>query len=187
MFGGLQSLRWGVSNHGRRKFPAEVLAGLERRLLLFYSGQSRNSGINNWALYKSFIDRQADVRERFAGIALATRELETALDRLDWTAAGEAIAREWEIRRTLAAGISTPAMNEAFALAQALAPVSGKICGAGGGGCFFLYASGLADAGGEALRAKLIEAVTASGIQSLPFRATPTGLTIEETRDEGPA
>src|SRR6185312_15075251 len=104
-----------------------------------YSGQSRNSGINNWALFKSFIDKQEQVREKFGKIVAATTRLETALRRQDWDSVGAAIAEEWETRRTLAPGITTAEIDHAFAEAQKITKVSGKICGAGGGGCFFVY------------------------------------------------
>ena len=137
MFGGLQSLHWGTGAHQRAWLPEELITELESRLLLFYSGQSRNSGINNWALFKSFIDRKEEVRERFERISTATGKLEQALVNHDWNRVATAISEEWEVRRTLAPGISTPEIERAFSIARNLCPeMAGKVCGAGGGGCF---------------------------------------------------
>lgn len=211
MYGGLQSLRWGTGSHSRERFAESALREIERRTLLFYSGQSRNSGINNWALFKGCVDGDQTVRARFQEIARAAGELENAIVKGDWAAAAGAIGREWETRRTLAAGISTPAIDRAFAEAATAvagqagnsrgsgsglpatkdqasgfslsgAPsVAGKVCGAGGGGCFFVYSDALARDPG--LKTKVEEAVARSApdgdIRALPFRAVPRGLTVE--------
>lgn len=178
MFGGLQSLKWRTGTNSRKKLPTELISEVQDRLLLFYSGQSRNSGINNWALFKSFIDKKDNVRERFAQIVDATQALEKALLARDWTGACEAIRSEWEVRRTLASGISTPEMDEAFKKASEIAgsePISGKICGAGGGGCFFLFLP----SANPALKAELVEKIgSIPGIRALPFKAVPEGLTV---------
>jgi len=177
MFGGLQCLHWGTGTHSRERFDARTLQDLEDRLLLFYSGQSRNSGINNWALYKGFIDKQNDVRERFEKINEATWKAERALRARDWQAVGQAIAEEWSVRRTLAPGITTPEIDQAFATAARLVPGSaGKICGAGGGGCFFVYTP---EALPAAEKARVAEAIAATGVRHLPFRAVPHGVEVD--------
>ena len=177
MHGGLQSLHWGVSRHKRESFAPALLAPLQNRLALFYSGQSRNSGINNWALYKSYIDGENKVRERFAQIIAATHELGAALRTNDWQGVREAIHREWTARRTLAAEISTPAMDQAFALCEKDFGGTGKICGAGGGGCFFLYLP----SDDLEKKNKLIERVlrkTGDAVRLLDFQAVPHGLEV---------
>ncbi|MBL7715097.1 MAG: hypothetical protein JNL01_06475 [Bdellovibrionales bacterium] len=183
MFGGLQALRWREGSNAREWLPESLLPEVQDRLLLFYSGQSRNSGINNWALFKSFIDKQDQVRERFAQIAKATADLEAALLKKDWMAASQAIDAEWSVRRTLAAGISTPEMDQAFLEARRLAKdagnqvVSGKICGAGGGGCFFIFVP----SGDPVLKKKIQEKIASETIRVLPFEASQKGLVVEQT------
>jgi D-glycero-alpha-D-manno-heptose-7-phosphate kinase len=178
MFGGLQSLRWGAGAHERQWLPTQILSELEGRLLLFYSGQSRNSGINNWALFKAFIDKQGEVRSKFQSIVDATHRLEAALWKGEWAEAGQAIASEWEVRRTLAQGITTPEIDQAFKAALSEGASAGKICGAGGGGCFFVYVP----TGDAATKKRIVEKVTAQGIRHLPFKAVPHGLEVKVTR-----
>jgi D-glycero-alpha-D-manno-heptose-7-phosphate kinase len=183
MFGGLQALNWGAGVHHREWLPQEILSELEPRLLLFYSGQSRNSGINNWLLYKNFIDDQSQVRERFRAIAKATRDVQAALLKKDWTGVGAAIRQEWDSRKTLAAGISTAEMDIAFAKAREIAPDSAaKICGAGGGGCFFIYLPESQASARDATRTKIQEEFVKLGLRPLPFKAMPRGLDIQVTR-----
>jgi D-glycero-alpha-D-manno-heptose-7-phosphate kinase len=176
MYGGLQTLRWLPGFHEREPMPEEILTGLEKRLVLFYSGQSRNSGINNWALFKNFIDRDQQVQSKFTRINDATHKLRHAFLKQNWKEAGAAIAEEWEVRRTLAPGITTPEIDQAFEIASRKFPgVSGKICGAGGGGCFFLYFP-------EPLTAEnrswLTQELEKTGVRHLPFRAVPKGLDV---------
>lgn len=176
MFGGLQSLRWGAGRHDRQWLSPDLLSELEERILLFYSGQSRNSGINNWALFKSFIDGQGNVRDQFHGINHSAHSLERALGERDWQATGNAIASEWEVRRGLAQGITTPEIDRAFALAMERGATAGKICGAGGGGCFFVYVPEKNPAVREAI---VRDVGSLPGIRHLPFRAARKGLQIE--------
>ena len=179
MFGGLQSLHWGFGSHRRAWLPDSTLAELDKRLILFYSGQSRNSGINNWILFKGFIDNQEGVREKFEKIAQASQVLDHALKAQDWAAAGQAIADEWATRKTLAPGISTPEINSAFAEAARVAPVSGKICGAGGGGCFFIY---LPSANAKERDEIILRLGKLPGIRHLPFASSRRGVDVLVSR-----
>lgn len=172
MYGGLQALRWRPGRHEHEHLPADILQGLEERTLLFYSGQSRNSGINNWALFKAVIDKDGDVRSKFEKINQATLRLQSALLKKDWNGVLSAVRDEWTVRKTLAPGITTPEIDRAFAVAQDTAPVSGKICGAGGGGCFFLFTESPED------RLRVEKAVAATGVRPLPFRTVGKGLEI---------
>lgn len=179
MFGGLQSLYWGIGSHRKKKLPEYLIKELNERILLFYSGHSRNSGINNWALFKSMIDQQGGVREKFEKITAITAQLEKAFEAGRFTEVGQTIHEEWEVRKTLADGITTPEIDRAFKQAKKLAPVSGKVCGAGGGGCFFVYLP--IDAGKERdeLRAQIQTLFTEQGIQSLPFQGVRQGLEVQ--------
>ncbi len=179
MYGGLQKIRWLAGAHERAEYAAPALGELQDRLLLFYSGQSRNSGINNWALFKSFIDNQGGVRGQFESITAATAKLDHALEERNWQAVGEAIAQEWSTRRGLAPGISTPEIDSIFEEAGRLGKVSGKICGAGGGGCFFLYLFENDPSKRAALKREIVEMATKKGVRPLPFTAVPHGLEVE--------
>ncbi len=177
MYGGLQALHWGVSRHRREPFALHLIPEIEKRLVLFYSGQSRNSGINNWALYKSFIDGEKSVLARFAEIVSATHDLAAALHAEDWPGVRDAIHREWLTRRTLATHISTPAMDRAFAVCEKDFGGTGKICGAGGGGCFFLYTPDADPAVRKNLIQKTLQAA-GDGVRVLDFKAVPHGLEV---------
>jgi D-glycero-alpha-D-manno-heptose-7-phosphate kinase len=173
-FGGLQKLTWKAAHHHREALPSDTLRSLMGRILLFYSGQSRNSGINNWVLFKAFIDGDSAVQERFHGIAKATQTLHGALIKKDWQEAGRAIAQEWNIRRGFAPGISTPEIDQAFEKAFALGASAGKICGAGGGGCFFLWT----DEENPQIHQRIVTTLQELGMRHLPFAPIENGLDV---------
>ncbi len=175
-FGGLQVLSWKIAKNSRNTLPVETLKELEARTLLFYSGKSRNSGINNWQLFKGLIDKDPAVDQNFRAIVAATAKLETALLKQDFKQVVEAVREEWETRKTLAPGISTPDMDAAYARAREITDLAFKVCGAGGGGCFFI----LLPEKNEVLKEKVKNAVLSSGeIRLLPFEAVPHGLTVK--------
>jgi mevalonate kinase len=60
-----------------------------------------------------------------------------------------------------------------------LGATAGKVCGAGGGGCFFAY---LPDASDTRRRDQVRAAIEELGIRHLPFRAAPKGLEVRVTR-----
>lgn len=177
MYGGLQTIHWGVASHSQEYMPEHLLSEIESRLILFYSGHSRNSGINNWALFKAFIDKDETVRSLFRSITRAAEDTRTALLNNDFKGVGTAISNEWTARRQLAKGITTPEIDRAFETAKKLGATAAKICGAGGGGCFFVYLP-TPDAD---LRKKIVSSVTEqdSSIRELPFRCVPRGVTVQ--------
>lgn len=177
MYGGLQAIHWGVAAHTQEYLPENLLKEVESRLILFYSGQSRNSGINNWALFKAFIDKDETVRSLFKSIANAAEETRAALLARDFKATGLAIAKEWVARRELAKGITTPEIDRAFESAKTFGATAGKICGAGGGGCFFIY---LPNPDPE-IRSKIASTITSQdpSIRELPFHCVPRGVSVQ--------
>jgi D-glycero-alpha-D-manno-heptose-7-phosphate kinase len=70
----------------------------------------------------------------------AARSLVPALEASDWPQVGALLAEEWDARRGLAEGISTPRLEELLAAADRLGAWGGKACGAGGGGCLVVLA-----------------------------------------------
>jgi D-glycero-alpha-D-manno-heptose-7-phosphate kinase len=112
---------------------------IESRLVLAYSGKSRNSGINNWQVMKDALDGNKDVQGCLKGIQEATLELEMALKTSRYEDAARAIEFEMENRRKLAPAITTPEIDELIDFGKANGARAAKICGAGGGGCLMFW------------------------------------------------
>jgi D-glycero-alpha-D-manno-heptose-7-phosphate kinase len=171
LYGGVSAVELRVD--GVRRVPLPVTASaLQSRLVLAYTGATRNSGINNWEVTKRHIDGDREVQQRFARISEIARAMRVALERGDWPEVGRQVAEEWENRKGLAPGVATPGIEAMLAAARKAGAYGGKVCGAGGGGCVFCI--------GEPDRIPAIrEAVRASGGQLLDFSIETDGLRVE--------
>jgi len=139
VYGGLAALHLepGAPAHHTIALPIHDLAD---RFLLHYTGIAHFSGTNNWEMYKRQIEKKKKVTHGLAQIAETAIEMERALETANFEAAGRALAREWENRKALIDGISTPEIDSAITAATEAGAWGGKVCGAGGGGCVvFLF------------------------------------------------
>jgi D-glycero-alpha-D-manno-heptose-7-phosphate kinase len=169
MYGGIAALE--LEPDGIRRVPLHVdTAELERRIVLCYTGEPRNSGTNNWEITKKHIDGDQHVFDCFERIRDTAAAMREALEHGDWDRVGQAIAQEWENRKRLAPGVTTPAIDDLIARATAAGATAAKVCGAGGGGCLFVY-------GPPARREAMQEALAAGGARLLDYRIERHGLT----------
>ena len=171
LFGGISAVELNVD--GIRRVPLRVdPEALQQRVVLAYTNASRNSGINNWEMTKRHIDGDQDVQARFGHIRDVAVAMRASLERQDWAAVGRHVADEWENRKRLAPGVTTPAIDAMLDAAVAAGAWGGKVCGAGGGGCLFCI--GAPDRV-PAIRRALAE----HGARLLDYRIETEGLRIE--------
>jgi D-glycero-alpha-D-manno-heptose-7-phosphate kinase len=163
MHGGLSAIRFPPGGAVRTAITedASALRAIASRIVLVWTGLPHDSATNNWAITKAYIDGDAAVRRDMASISAAARDVEAALLRRELDAAGRAVGAEWTARRRLAPGVSTPKIERIGKAAAKAGAISMKVCGAGGGGCVFLWceegtrsavARAAVRAGGEVLR-----------------------------------
>ncbi len=145
------------------------LTELHQRIVLCYTGEPRNSGTNNWEITKRHIDGDRFIFDCFERIRDTAADMRDALERGDWDAVGRAIAREWENRKQLAPGVTTPAIDDLIARAAAAGATAAKVCGAGGGGCMFCY-------GPPGKRADIAAALAGGGARALDYTFERHGL-----------
>ena len=144
---------------------------LERRVVLAYTGAPRNSGTNNWEITKRHIDGDRHVFDCFERIRDTASAMRIALERGDWDEVGRQIAIEWENRKRLAPGVTTPTIDALIDRARAAGATAAKVCGAGGGGCLFCY-------GPPPARAAIAAALAAGGARLLDYRVESEGLRV---------
>lgn len=171
LYGGIAAIELGVGGVTRvslRVDPHE----LERRIVLAYTGAPRNSGTNNWEITKRHLDGDRHVFECFERIRDTAAAMRVAIEEARWEEVGRQIATEWENRKRLAPGVTTPAIDDLMARASAAGATAAKVCGAGGGGCLFCY-------GPPEARAAISEALAAAGARVLDFRTESEGLRLE--------
>ena len=170
-YGGISAVELRVN--GVRRIPINVRPEeLQHRLALAYTNASRNSGINNWDVMKRHIDGDAGVQRSFARIRDIAAAMRTALERRDWPEVGRQIAAEWDNRKQLAPGVTTPEIDTMLEAAREAGAASGKVCGAGGGGCMFCF-------GDPADIPDIRQALHESGARVLDFTIEPRGLLID--------
>ncbi len=140
-FGGLNAIEF--NNRGARvlplALPLDVRDQLERSLMLFYTGASRNAATILKEQRASSQDNDATVIESLHGIK---RDAETARDALltgDVRRIGEILHESWQRKKRLAKGISNERIDRLYQLALEHGVVGGKIAGAGGGGFLLLF------------------------------------------------
>jgi D-glycero-alpha-D-manno-heptose-7-phosphate kinase len=167
MYGGLSVIRFPPGGPSRRAAEADVDA-IAARIVLAWTGLPHDSATNNWAITKAYLDGDRAVRKHMAAISSAARDLEAALDAGDLDAAATAIDAEWAARKRLAPGVTTPAIESIGREARKAGARAMKVCGAGGGGCMFLWC-------GEDARPAVAKAVVAAGGELLKFEPAPSG------------
>jgi D-glycero-alpha-D-manno-heptose-7-phosphate kinase len=170
MYGGVAAIELradGIHREGLRVDPCE----LERRIVLAYTGAPRNSGTNNWEITKRHIDGDRHVFDCFERIRDTAAAMRTALEREDWDEVGRQIAVEWDNRKRLAPGVTTPTIDALIEAARKSGATAAKVCGAGGGGCLFCY-------GPPDRRDAIGAALAAGGARLLDYRIETDGLKV---------
>jgi D-glycero-alpha-D-manno-heptose-7-phosphate kinase len=120
-------------------YSEELKAALESNITLVYSGETRNSGINNWEVYKAFFNKDPAVRAGLEEIAKLSHRALLTIREKKFQELIPLIGAEGEERRKLFPKILTPNMLKLHGdLKEKSQHFGMKICGAGGGGCFLI-------------------------------------------------
>lgn len=172
-YGGVNAIHWGIRGNDVRRLlvSEETLSTLESRLVLSFTGISHFSGATNWDMVRNYIEDSGRTRESLRVIGETARDMEAALLAADFDRFAAVLAREWEHRRSLAEGVSTPEIDRMMAAAAAVGAQASKICGAGGGGCMVTLAR-------EGTREAVCAALAAEGARVIPFRISRSGLQV---------
>lgn len=112
---------------------------LAERMTLVYTGQPHHSGLNNWQVLKHAIEGNTTTLEalhELRDVALATW---TVLQRGELDELSRCFRRELECRLKLAEAFSSPEILRLEKIAHQVGSEALKICGAGGGGCVFVW------------------------------------------------
>src|SRR5579884_2604893 len=170
LYGGVSAIHLTPGGIRREALPVPP-AEIHDRFVLGYTGAPRQSGINNWEVFKAHINGDRRVFRNFEEIAQIARAMRAALESGDWPEVGRLLGEEWKLRRTNAPGITTPLIEKLIAAAKRRGAVAAKVCGAGGGGCFVLFVR-------EGSHDSVAEAIRKNGGRVLAFRVNPDGVTV---------
>ena len=171
MYGGLNCLTYRPGNIEREEI-ASAAGTLRELTTLVYTGKQRFSGTNNWEIVKRRIEGDEQVLAGLDGIVEAARNLRSSLGRArDRDGIFRAVMDEMNERRKLFSGITSAEID--FLTDTALEAGAGawKVCGAGGGGCFFILSR-------KERKEEVEKAVREAGGRIMDFEFAEEGLTV---------
>jgi len=117
----------------------ELRGRLERSLLLFYTGASRNAASILEQQRKASSEENPRVIQNLHGIKADALAVRDALEGGRLRRIGEILHESWQKKKRLAPGVSNESIDRLYQLALEHGAVGGKIAGAGGGGFLLLY------------------------------------------------
>jgi D-glycero-alpha-D-manno-heptose-7-phosphate kinase len=172
-FGGMNFLEFRSDGVAVQPFdlPANVQTDLERRLMLFFTGRSRNSAEILTEQKRNSERNRAGVIEALHVIHESAVKLRRDLQRGDIGAVGECLHRSWMAKRQLAHGISDPWIDHWYEAARSAGASGGKIAGAGGGGFLLLYCE-------PEQQDQVTAALKATGLNRMDFRFESGGAMV---------
>src|SRR5579863_6268005 len=170
LFGGVSAIRLDADGIHREAVPISP-EQIESRFVLAYTGVPRQSGINNWEVFKAHIDGDRHIFRNFERISEIARAMHHSLSRADWEEVARLLREEWKLRRTNAPGITTPLIDKLISVAVRHGGKAAKACGAGGGGCaIFLVEAGAAS--------RVATAIGDNGGRVLPLQVARGGVRL---------
>jgi D-glycero-alpha-D-manno-heptose-7-phosphate kinase len=134
LYGGANAVHLERDGVKRERLPFSF-SDVEKRFVLCYTGQPRNSAINNWEVMKAHIDGDEKVLSNFDQITTIASQMREAMLAKDWNDVAKLLALEWENRKRNFKGISTPKIDRMIEQTRKSGTIAAKVCGAGGGGC----------------------------------------------------
>jgi D-glycero-alpha-D-manno-heptose-7-phosphate kinase len=118
--------------------PKGLKAEMESRLLLFYTGTTRNAS----DILAEQRSRTRDNEETFQALLKIRDQAEQLRAELvagHLDALGHLLHEGWQLKRQIASGITSPHLDSIYDRAIAAGAIGGKLLGAGGGGFFLFY------------------------------------------------
>src|SRR5437763_722316 len=169
-FGGAATIELPPGGERRVELRLDI-SELEQRLVLCYTGKPRQSGINNWEVFKAHIDGKRKVRANLERIAEVAQAMRDSLEKSDWKESGRLMREEWSFRKRNLPTISTKTIDRIIDGARRKGALSGKVCGAGGGGCVVMLIE-------PGARSAVEKAVQEAGGQILPMKIDRSGVQV---------
>lgn len=179
LYGGASAVRLDVDGIHREPLPVAA-HDIESRFLIVYTGAPRQSGINNWEVFKAHIDGDKKVVRNFEQISQIAQCMYRAVVKADWDDVASLLQQEWKLRRANYSGISTPLIDKLTQVAHRNGGRAAKVCGAGGGGCAVFMVH-------EDAKQRVADALHKAGAQLLPFRVAQDGVVVTATRNSNAA
>ncbi len=139
-FGGLNFIKFnkdGTVSVSPVVMQADTYKKLQKNLMMFYTGTTRSANSILSEQKKNMSDE--DKANNLIKMCDLAYEMKEALENNDLSSFGKILNDSWELKRTLASGISNPDIDRAYEIAMKNGALGGKLLGAGGGGFLLFY------------------------------------------------
>lgn len=170
-FGGLNTISFSADGVTVEPLDlsTETRQALEKGLMLFFTGTSRQSSTILRRQQKASRQKDRETLDRLAAIKELGQQIRVALKQDDLEQFGELLHRSWLQKRGLAEGITNPFLDDCYRTAREQGALGGKITGAGGGGFLMLFCP-------EERQPAVKHALTELGLQHRPFGMEDKGV-----------
>jgi len=116
-----------------------LLKTLEKNLMLFFVGTTRNSSKILSRQLRSTKEMNTTTINALHAAKEIADDLHSSLKKSDITRFGEILHKGWLIKKKFATGVSNRKIDKIYSLALKSGAIGGKLTGAGGGGHLLLY------------------------------------------------
>ncbi len=173
IWGGVSALWFEVDGWRLEKLSddRDLVSWLNQRVVVSYTSIPHDSAVTNWAMLKRYIEGEGDAVARMRDIKAIALAMRDALHDMDHTRFVSLMDDEWQLRRGLAEGVSTPEIETYMAAAKSAGADASKICGAGGGGCMVTLAA-------PSRQAQVRQALTDAGARVMDAHVVSQGIQL---------
>jgi D-glycero-alpha-D-manno-heptose-7-phosphate kinase len=116
---------------------ADVSHTLQKNLKMFYLGTVRSA--EEILTEQNQNMKQSQKVQALLRMCALTKDMKTVLEKGDVRSFGSILHEGWEIKKSLASGITNPEISDLYARGIKAGAVGGKLLGAGGGGFLLFY------------------------------------------------
>lgn len=136
--GGLSFLKYSATGIKQKVID---IAGtpLEDHFLLVYTGKSHHSGLNNFEVLKSAVEKDFKVLSALKKIKRIADDMKLTLENQKWNDLPALFRQEFDARIELTPAFSSPEIEKLAKISIDAGALAIKICGAGGGGCVLIW------------------------------------------------
>lgn len=136
--GGIHFLNYGAAeiiseNITLREIP------IQNNISIIYTGRSHHSGLNNFEVLKAAVEGNQTVLSALRELHVIAKNMKQVLQGKNWSELPALFERERHERLKLTPHFSSPEIQKLIQLCEQKNLGTLKICGAGGGGCVFVW------------------------------------------------
>jgi D-glycero-alpha-D-manno-heptose-7-phosphate kinase len=172
-FGGLQEIQFNTDDSVQVRpviCTRTTRNRLQQNLLLFFTGTQREAR-TVLGDARGRMAGSADARANIDQLVALAESVKKLLVGSRLPKLGRVLDDSWRVKKQMATGVSTPALDRLYRRAIRAGADGGKISGAGGGGCLLLVAR-------PAAHARVRESMRRAGLREVLFTIEPEGSRI---------